>query len=489
MDDRLTSPLAFLQSTRGDVPSTDLLSDAETWWRERGQAVSDAVDRAGTPHLRMFDELGRRVDEILYPPDYWEALGRGYRSGFIWRVFDERSLAPFYLRAYVTGFFDAGIGCPYTVSLATAVILDKYGTPELKARFLEPLLRRDDPIWQGATWITEIGGGSDVGASVQTVASPADHDRWELEGVKYFASNVGADVALVAARPGRAPAGVRGLALFLVPRHRRDGSLNYSIRRLKDKIGTRSVPTGEVELRRSEAYLLGREDAGIYLILEALNISRVANAVASVALAQRAVADASQFAARRTAFGRPIVEHPLLKSQFEDALSALTLGATLAWEAVGRLDEVWRETPPYSERYHVFRLIAHLAKYWTAENAVQTAKWAIEVHAGVGTLQENRVERWLREALILAIWEGTRHRQVLDGLEAMERKGAHRLLLNELAGLAEPRVLEGWLARVEDHLVLPQPEKERAAETLFRDLAEFTAKTLATRPFARAIRP
>ena len=89
------------------------------------------------------------------------------------------------------------------------------------------------------------------------------------------------------------------------------------------------------------------------------------------------------------------------------------------------LDKVWQEKPPYSESYHLFRLVAHLAKYWTAEFAVQTAKWAMEVYGGVGTLQEYRVERWLREAMILAIWEGTSHRQMLDGLEVMQRKNAH----------------------------------------------------------------
>jgi acyl-CoA dehydrogenase len=149
---------------------------------------------------------------------------------------------------------------------------------------------------------------------------------------------------------------------------------------------------------------------------------------------KRAIADAYSFAERRTAFGKPILEHPLLRRQFEDRLQGLRTASTLAWEAVRLLDNVWQEKPPYSENYHLFRLVAHLAKYWTAEFAVQTAKWAMEVHGGVGTLQEYRVERWLREAMILAIWEGTSHRQMLDGLEVMQHKGAHRLLFQHLAG-------------------------------------------------------
>ena len=226
--------------------------------------------------------------------------------------------------------------------------------------------------------MTEINGGSDLGAAVETVAK-RDGNKWRLTGDKYFASNAGAELAVVAARQEGAPKNVRGLSLYLVPRRSEDGQLNYRIRRLKDKIATRSVPTGEIELRHSEGWLLGQAEHGIYLILEVLNLSRVANSMGSVALAQRAIADAYSFAERRTAFGKPIIKHPLLRRQFEDRLQGLRAASRLAWEAVLLLDKVWQEKPPYSENYHLFRLVAHLAKYWTAEFAVQTAKWAMEV--------------------------------------------------------------------------------------------------------------
>ena len=480
----LASPSEALRARLPGAAHAEVWAEHEAFWRERGQAASDAVDRAGTPHLRMFDALGRRVDEIQFPPDYWSALREGYRRGVVWRAFEEGSLLPCYRLGYVTSFFDAGIYCPYTVSLSTALPLDKYGTPAVKARFLPELLRQDGTGWQGATWMTEAGGGSDLGAGVETVARPAARDSWRLDGDKYFASNAGADLAVVAARPQGASPGVRGLALFLVPRLTEDGRLNYTIRRLKDKIATRSVPTGEVELRDSEGYLLGQADQGVYLILEVLNTSRVANSVGSVALTQRAIADVMAFAAQRMAFGRPILEHPLLARQLRDRVRAFELSFALAWEAAYRLDEVWRETPRYSERYHLFRLIAHLAKFWTAENAVQTAKWAMEVFAGVGTLQENRVERWLREAMILAIWEGTPHRQMLDGLEVME-KGAYRPLLEHLKDGTDPAALEGWRARIESHLARPQEEKEAEVEPLFRDLALFTAEVV----WRRSLKP
>jgi acyl-CoA dehydrogenase len=474
----LRSPVSFLESRLRDIPNRHGLDAEESWWKNEGVAISDAIDRAGTPWLRMFDRLGKRVDEILYPHEYQMILRRGYRSGIVWRSLEDKSLIPAYLLIYNISFHDPGICCPYTVSLGTAVPLAKYGSAELQGRFLSHLSRKDDSVWQGATWMTEIKGGSDLGAAVETVARSAG-DGWLLTGDKYFASNAGAELAVVAARPGGAAAGVRGLALFLVPRYRKDGELNYFIRRLKDKIATRSVPTGEIELKDSEGYLLGSAESGIYLILEVLNLSRVANSVVSVALAQRAMADALSYAEGRVAFGKRILDHPLLRHQFENRLKGLRSAFALAWDSVGLLNEVWMERPPYSDRYHLFRLVAHLAKYWTAEFAVDTAKWAMEVHGGVGVLAQYGAERWLREAMILAIWEGTSHRQILDGLEVMERKQAHRLLFRRLAEIAPSKELNEMASEVDQHLQLPPEEREAFDEPLFRRLAAFTAETLA----------
>jgi alkylation response protein AidB-like acyl-CoA dehydrogenase len=475
--DALRSPLSFLQSRIPNISHREVLEAEEHWWKSEGLAISDAIDRAGTPWLRMFDRLGKRADEILYSREYQTMLRRGYRAGVVWRALEEKSLIPTYQLMYDVSFHDPGVCCPYTVSLGTAVPLAKYGSPELQARFLPQLLRKDDSVWQGATWMTEIKGGSDLGAAVETIARPAG-DSWRLTGEKYFASNAGAELAVVVARPEGAAAGVRGLALFLVPRYRNDGELNYFLRRLKDKIATRSVPTGEVELKDSEGYLLGTADSGIYLILEVLNLSRVANSVVSVALAQRAMADALAYAEQRVAFGKRILDHPLLRHQFEKRMNALQAAFALAWESVQLLNEVWMERPPYSDRYHLFRLVAHLAKYWTAEFAVDMAKWGMEVHGGLGVLAEYGAERWQREAMILAIWEGTSHRQILDGLEVMERKRAHKLLFRRLAELAPAKELREMESEVEEHLKLPPDDKEALGETLFKRLAVFTAEAL-----------
>jgi len=475
----ICSPVEFLKEHLATVPDVVALKRYEAWWESDGRAISGAVDRAGTPWLRMFDTAGERVDEITFPPDYWRMLRRGYREGVIWRSFEDGSLLHSCALLYVVSFYDPGLACPYTVSLSTAAPLSKYGDAALKGRFLGRMLARDESAWQGATWMTEIKGGSDLGAALETAARPAG-DHYLLTGDKYFASNVGAELAVVAARLDGAPASVKGLSLFLVPRYREDGRLNYNIRRLKDKIATRSVPTGEVELRGSEGFLLGPEQPGIYLILETLNISRVANCMGAVGLAQRAIADAMSYATGRVAFGKPVIEHPLLARQFEERIAGLKAAFALAWEAARLLDEVWQERAPYSDRYHLFRLVAHLAKYWTAEFAVQTAKWCIEVHGGLGILEEVGAERWLREALILAIWEGTCHRQMLDGLEVMERKRAHEMLFAHLMAKVPGAEIKPVRARIEGLLAMSADEKQATVEAVFRDLAVFTGETLAS---------
>jgi acyl-CoA dehydrogenase len=473
----LRSPVRFLQSTLPGIRPPDWLHDYEHWWEKEGQDISDAVDRAGTPWLRMFNRSGMRVDEILYAPEYWKMLRHGYQTGLIWRVLEENTITPAGLGIYVTSFYDPGLACPYTVSLGTLVPLLKYGAPEIQRSLLPRLSQKDTSAWQGATWMTEIKSGSDLGAAVETVARPVQ-GKWLLTGDKYFASNAGAELAVVAARPEGSPRNVRGLALYLVPRHRDNGQLNYFIRRLKDKIATRSVPTGEIELRDADAWLLGQAEHGIYLILEVLNASRVANSLGSVALAQRALADAFCFAKERQVFGKPLIEHPLMRRQFEERFGHLQAAARLAWKAMEFLNETWQEKPPHSDRYHLFRLVTHLAKYWTAEFAVQTAKWAMEVHGGLGTLHEFRAERWLREAMILAIWEGPSHRQILDGLEVMERKRAHELLFQMLCRNTVASTLQDMKAKVERHLAQPRDQKEAEAEFLFSELAAFTAGAL-----------
>ena len=478
LDALLPSPVRFLEGRLGPLRTPEVLAGYQAYFEERGKGISEAVDRAGTPPLRMFDRFGTRIDEVVFPPEYRELVTKGYEAGVVFKAVEEGDFLASYQVGYVTSFYDAGLYCPHTVSLSTAIPLAKYGSAELRAKYLPKLLKRDASVWQGATWMTEAKGGSDLGSFVETAARP-DGDRWLLTGEKYFTSNVGAELAIAAARPEGAQAGIRGVELFLVPQRRDDGALNFRVRRLKEKIGTRSVPTGEVELEDSVGYHLGQMGQGTYLVLEALNVSRVCNSVGAVALTQRALHEAWSFATGRVAFGRPVAEHPLFARQARERHETLLDAFALAWEAVTLLSEVWRETPRYSDRYHLFRLVAHLSKFWTAEVAVQSAKWAMEAHGGAGILADFPVERLLREAMILGIWEGTPHRQILDGMEVVEKKRVHIPLLDGIAARGGNTIaLAMAQAEVDDWLALPPERKEAESERVFARLAATVAREL-----------
>ncbi|MFW5969951.1 MAG: acyl-CoA dehydrogenase family protein [Halofilum sp. (in: g-proteobacteria)] len=474
MTGKLVSPVQQLSAPPADDDEHQRLQRYEQWWREQGQAISADVDRGGGAGLQLHDRLGRRIDRVCWPAGYRDMLVRGYAEGTVAAARETGSLLPCCRIGYVTGFFDPGLYCPHTVSLATLVALDKYGGRGV-TDWIERLSRRDGSVWQGATWMTEAGGGSDLGAGVETRAERAGDD-WRLIGEKHFASNADAELALVAARPADAPAGVHGLALFAVPRLDPQGRLNFRIRRLKNKIATRSVATGEIGLEGSLARALGDPGQGIYLIMEVLNVSRVANSLASAALVQRALAETLIFARERVVFGKPLIEQPLFRREFDDWCRRFSGAAALAWAAAAELDAVWRESPPYSQRYHRFRLLAHLAKYWTADQAVAAARWAIEAHGGNGLIQDYGIERLLREALVLSVWEGTPHRQMLDGLAVMAREGVHEDLIE---WLGQPVGADRQRAAIEALLARPRAEREAEIGAVFNGFAEWTATALA----------
>ncbi len=475
----LGGPVAFLREEMG-FPVSERLVAYQDWWETEGLALSLEIDRRGTPHLRQFNQRGERVDEILYPPAYEYLLSAGYAAGVIAEVVHRHDLRLSYQLGFVASYYDPGLYCPYTVTLSTWVPLYKYFHGPEREYFLEQLGRTESPFWQGATWMTEIGSGSDLGHQVHTRAYQRE-GQWYLTGEKYFSSNVGAELAVVAARPEKAPMGPKGLALFVVPKYRRDGSRNYLIRRLKDKIGTRSVPTGEVELHSAEAYLIGDATQGIYYILEVLNFSRIANAIGVVAHGLHALRKAYEFAQSRYLFGRTLAEQPLFQKELAHHYERLRIAGALAWLAEQWLEITWLEKPPYSQRYATFRLLSHLAKYWTAEVALQAAHWTIEVWGGLGVLAEFPVERFLRELLITNIWEGTRHRHLLDGWEIL-RKAHLTDLLQRIWSIesASP----GLLQTLRHLATLPETEAVHLLEPTLSRLAETLGRiTLQERSF------
>jgi acyl-CoA dehydrogenase len=388
----------------------------------RAYEIADQVDRLALPELVAHDLDGNRIDRVRLDPSHSQLLRE---MAFINRPpYEGGSWHHHFALGYLLA--DTGLYCTLIVTNQTAYAIHKYA-PEHKD-WLEPLL--SGQAW-GATWMTETQGGSDLGAN--TTSAQLDGSGWRLYGQeKYFASNAGlADIAIVTARPEGAPDGPKGIALFLVPRLDEASCLNYFLRRLKKKSATRAVPTGEVEFNGSQAYLIGQAEMGIYYTLENLTVSRLANAAGAMGLARKAHLEARFRVQARTAFGVPLVEHPLVRYDLTDLAVRTAAGLALLFHTIQAFDSAWLDRPPYTGAYHYARFLSHLAKNRTAEHATQLTQLAMELFGGIGFMEDYAISRLHRESLVTAIWEGSSNIQALDMLEAMAKKGAHEPFLDE----------------------------------------------------------
>jgi len=395
--------------------------------------IADYVDKIARPRQVYWAVDGERVDRVWLDPGERYALEKLVKEFEVnKRPYSEADWFHYFSSIYLIG--DPGISCILTVTNQTAFAIFKYGNEKVK-KFLPGLIGQDKELKFGATWFTELQGGSDLGAN--RLEAKQKGDAWLLNGdTKYFASNAGlADFAIVTARPSNARSGAKGLALFLVPEINSSGKRNFTVRRLKDKSGTVSVPTGEVEFKDSEAFLLGDEEKGIYYTMENLMVSRLSNAVGALGIARKAYLEAYYYVNKRTAFGKKLIQHPLVLRDLIEMESYIEGTMALTFKAIKLFQETFMDRYPYSEKYHYARLLTHISKNLTADMASHVTKLSMELHGGLGFLSEFAVERWHREALITPIWEGTSNIQALDMLEVIAKKGANQSMLKDVEQL------------------------------------------------------
>ena len=422
----------FLKHFVGVVPD---LSSLGAFAGKDLYEIADYVDKVANPKHVMWGVNGERVDGVWLDPTERVVLQRLMKEfGVNRRPYRSGTWFDHYASIYLIS--DPGIACVLTVTNQTAYALYKYGN-EAQKMLVGGMIGEEISIRYGATWFTELQGGSDLGANL--VEAVQHGGLWRLNGdTKYFASNAGlADFALVTARPKGASPGAKGLGLFLVSKLDASGGRNFIIRRLKEKSATVSVPTGEVEFHNSEAHPVGDLRNGVYYTLEDLMVSRLANSFGALGIARKAFLEAYYYAKKREAFGKPLVEHPLVKHDLLDMEVYIEGALALAFKAVDQFQKSWTETPPYDSAYHYARLLAHIVKNISADMAAQTTMVAMELHGGLGFLDEFPVERLHREALITPIWEGPSNIQALDMLEVMAKKKAHLTLFQDAKGLVE----------------------------------------------------
>jgi len=433
-----------------------------------GELSGDAIDRQAEytdrlarPMLETYDRQGNVVNHVRYNPLYEESRRQVYGLGVVGCNYGPDPLpylAHFGL-LYLLSQSDPGLACPVTLTACTAYVLARHGSPEQKERYLPRLaVRAPGPFADGATFVTEKQGGSDAGLATTDAAALAgealaaaraaygdgDEQLARLTGEKWFASNADADLALVTARPPGEQDGTKGLGLYLMPRELRDGRPNtYRIRRLKDKLGTTGLATGEIELEGALAELVTPPPHGFTHMLEALEFSRIANAAASAGIHRRAYLEAMLYAQSRRAFGAPLAEHAMVQETIVTMLAELRASMALAFEAAVALDLAQGDRGPEATAWH--RLTTAVAKYRTGEAAVRNASRAIEVLGGNGYVEEYVTARMYREAQVLPVWEGPANIQALELLRtlsprwAADRLLARRVLSVSAAALDDPR--------------------------------------------------
>jgi alkylation response protein AidB-like acyl-CoA dehydrogenase len=379
------------------------------------------------PEWIPFDAWGRHVDEIRVNPLWRRCREVAAEEGLVATGYERAHGAFSRLHQFALVYLFAPSSQVYTCPLAmtdgAARTLETLADESLRAAVLPRLLAREPArAWTSGQWMTERAGGSDVGLS-ETVAKRTA-SGWALTGVKWFTSAVTSEVALTLARPeGNGPGG-KGLALFLVHTRDAQGRPNrLRVLRLKDKLGTRSVPTAELELGGMPALLVSRPSDGVRDMASMLNLTRTWNAVCSAASLRRGLALARDYARRRVAFGAPLSEKPLhldtlaaLAAEQEAALQlAFHAVALLGREEAGELDEAGLA---------LLRLLQPVAKLTTARQAVAGASEVLEAFGGAGYVEDTGLPELLRDAQVLSIWEGTTNVLSLEAFRAVAKAGA-----------------------------------------------------------------
>jgi acyl-CoA dehydrogenase len=388
------------------------------------EPLARTADR-NPPVLRPYNARGERIDEIDFHPAYKDlertVLGFGvvraaYTTG--WRGLPGR--APRTLMTALLSIIlesdQAVTGCPIGMIDAAARCLER-NDPALASRFLPGLTDDTGQHLTVAMFLTEKAGGSDVGAN-ESVASPAGEGTWRLSGEKWFASCPHSDLVLVLARPNGAPAGPRGLGLFLMPRLLEDGTRNaYVIHRLKEKFGTHAMASGEVGLRDAFAWQVGSIDRGLPQMMDMVTATRIGIATATAGAMRRNAFEALTHTRGRSTFGRRLDLHPLMRDTLADLVVDSVAGLTAAM-GVAELSD--RSDAGDFEAAAALRLLTPLFKMHGTERARVCATEGMEVRGGNGFIEDWPEARILRDVYVHAIWEGSGNVMALDVQRAIE---------------------------------------------------------------------
>ncbi|MGH7781271.1 MAG: acyl-CoA dehydrogenase family protein [Candidatus Binataceae bacterium] len=431
------------------------------------------------PVLHARDRFGRDHDWVEFHPAYREMERIAFADFGMHAMSHQPGVlgwpAPLpyvakYAFQYLFAQAEFGLMCPINVTDTGAVLVERYADESLKRRYLPRMLSQDlEVLLKGAQFMTERSGGSDLGTS--SVTARRDGDHWRLYGDKWFCSAVDGDVVLLLARPEDAPAGSAGLGLFLMPRHLENGDRNrYRVARLKEKLGTRDMASGEVVLEGAVAYHLGKIDRGLRQMMDMVNLSRTSHGARAAGMMRRCLNESLVVARHRRAFGRAVIEHPLMRRQLmktmvpaEQALSVFAFDAVMMDAA--------RAGDSAAER--AMRILTALLKFRACRDNLRVATCAMETRGGNGYIEDWVNSKLIRDAHIGVLWEGTSSINALDVVNRAVGKArghldlarALKARLSQAASVPEPlraeitALIDRTLAFVEEVAGNPRNEK------------------------------
>ncbi|MFD2755808.1 acyl-CoA dehydrogenase family protein [Comamonas terrae] len=456
----------------------DLLAHLQPYLRRMGELAGGRIDElAGIadknpPTLEHRTRAGVDRQRIVKHPAYEEleriAYGEfglqaiSHRDDMLgWR--GKMPPAVKYALTYLFVQSEFGLCCPLSMTDSLTRTLKKFGAPELVNKYLPQLLSLDwDEQAQGAMFMTEQAAGSDI-ANTLTMASPQADGSWRLTGDKWFCSNPDAEFAMVLARVEGGQPGMKGISLFLLPRTLDDGSANhYRIIRLKDKLGTKSMASGEIRMDGAVAYLVGEQGRGFVQMADMVNNSRLSNGVRSSGMMRRAVAEAEFIAHERIAFGKRLEQMPLMQRQLDKLRVPAEQARTMVFQTAQTL---MRSDAGEEGAYPLLRILTPMIKFRACRDARKVTGDAMEVRGGCGYIEEWSDPRLVRDAHLGSIWEGTSNIVALDVIRAIKREGSLPVLQQYLHGLLDQaRLVPGYRQALEAALARASALAEKAAQ-------------------------
>lgn len=406
--------------------------------QDLGDRLFDLADTAdkNPPVLKQYNRAGDRVDEVELHASYAE-LNRIAFEEYGLAALSHRGLhgwegRPPHLVKYILSYLfiqaEFGLGCPVNMTDAAARTLRKFGDPHVFQEYIDRLISTDsDTRFTGAMFMTETQAGTDI-AKTETQAVPdADQEGvWRLTGRKWFTSNPTADVVLTLARYPGGDDTTRGVGLFMLPRVTPEGTRNsYTIDRLKDKFGTRSMPSGEITLDGAWALQVGELDRGFRQMAEMINTSRLSNAMRAAALMRRSVTESMEHTRERVVFGRRLSDQPLMRM----TLLALQLQTEASLGLVFYAGEQLQRGDQGDERSAaLIRVLTPIAKHYVCKKARWVAGEAMEIRGGNGYIEDFPNARLVRDSHLGSIWEGASNVIALDVLRCLRKFGSHRTI-------------------------------------------------------------